>query len=288
MAGLYPAPVTKTGTDYDHLKLEELNYNSYLMVPELLDLQNIQSEPEHPDELFFILIHQSFELWFKLCLHETDRMIHHLQADSVSRALKVLKRINAVFEVLGQKVQLLSTLTPAEFAGFRERLGTGSGFQSVQFREIEFLYGLKDEWFLQFFKEDEFAAERLQKRLQNPSVYQEVLASLERSGFEVPEPGNPGEAPNAELVKVFHDLYADAEDHYHWVLLFEALIDFDTAFAKWRSIHVLMVSRTIGGQSGTGGSSGKAFLESRIPHRFFPELWEVRNSFHKGEHYGQA
>lgn len=263
--------------DYDKLQLEELNYNSYLKVPELLSLQCRQTDPPHHDEMFFIVIHQSFELWFKECLHETDRLVLHLQNGSVSRALKIIKRINAIFECLSQKIQLLSTLTPVEFAGFRERLGTGSGFQSVQFREIEFAFGLRDEWFLKFFQEDDFAMSKLENRLQRPSVYEELLGALRRSGYFVPDKN--GSEINESLVEVFRDLYSKPEENYHWILLFEALIDFDMLFSKWRSVHILMVTRTIGGQPGTGGSSGGGFLESRLPHRFFPELWEVRNRF---------
>ena len=264
-------------TDYDKLQLEELNYNSYLQVPQLLDLQQRQTDPPHHDEMFFIIIHQSFELWFKECLHETDRLVFHLQNGSVSRALKITKRLNAIFETLTQQIQLLSTLTPAEFAGFRASLGTGSGFQSVQFRELEFAFGLRDEWFMKFFADDSFAIQRLQKRLTKPSVYEELLRALKNAGYDVPE--THGDGLDERVLAVFKELYSHAEENYHWVLLFEAMIDFDMLFSKWRSVHILMVSRTIGGQPGTGGSSGGGFLEGRLPHRFFPELWEVRNRF---------
>ena len=279
--------MTESAADYHKLTMEELNYNSYLQIPELLSLQKLQSKDDHPDELFFILIHQSFELWFKLCLSETDRMVGYLNACSVSRALKVLKRVNQVFETLSQQIQLLSTLTPAEFSAFRGSLGTGSGFQSVQFRELEFAFGLRDEWFLKFFKDDEFAMKRLRARLDSPSVYDAVLVAMATAGFKIPAQRRT-DGPDPELVEIFKNLYQNAEENYHWVLLFEALIDFDMLVAKWRSIHVIMVSRTIGGRPGTGGSSGKAFLESRISHRFFPELWEVRNVFFDGVAYGEA
>ncbi len=276
--------MSQASPNYERLVLEELNYNSYLRVPELLALQYPQSDPPHHDEMFFIIIHQSFELWFKEILHETDLLAVSLREGSVSRALKVVKRINAILETLCAQIQLLATLTPVEFAGFRSGLGTGSGFQSVQYREMEFAYGLRDPWFFRFFDQDAFARGRLQARYEQPSIHDEFLRALAAAGHPVPkellerDTSRPHEL-NGGLVDCLEHLYSTPEDNYHWVLLCEALLDLDTLFAKWRSIHVLMVSRTIGGQPGTGGSSGREFLESRLPHRFFPELWEVRNRF---------
>lgn len=283
----------ENAAEYDRLVLEELNYGSYLQVDALLRLQRPRSEPAHHDEMFFIIIHQSFELWFKEMLHETDLMVASLRAGSVSRALKVIKRLTAILETLCQQIQLLGTLTPVEFAGFREKLGTGSGFQSVQFREIEFAFGLRDPWFFRFLSRDPESLARLRRRFDGPSVYDEFLRALAAGGFVVPpalvarDTSRPHEM-NEDLVECLRGLYERPEDHYHWVLLCEALLDFDTLVAKWRAIHVLMVSRTIGGQPGTGGSSGRAFLESRLPLRFFPELWEVRNRFWHGARYGVA
>lgn len=269
---------------YQRIALEDLNYNSYLQLPELLDLQRLQSDPEHHDEMFFIIIHQSFELWFKQLLHETGHLVDAFRAGSMSRVLKVLKRINAILACLCDQIQLLHTLTPAEFAGFRERLGTGSGFQSIQFREMEFAYGIREPFFLKFFAEDDQARRRLERRLEEPTVYVEFLRALAAAGFEVPDrllqasPGAVHELDD-ELVQVLHRLYEVPEENYHWILVCEALIDLDMYVSKWRQVHILMVSRTIGGRPGTGGSSGKAFLEQRVHHRFFPELWEVRNRF---------
>ncbi|MBC8328007.1 MAG: tryptophan 2,3-dioxygenase [Planctomycetes bacterium] len=283
--------MSENAAEYDKLVLEKLNYNSYLRVPELLGLQRPQSDPEHHDEMFFIIIHQSFELWFKEMLHETGLLMEYFRAGQVSRALKVVKRVNAILETLCQQIQLLSTLTPVEFAGFRKGLGTGSGFQSVQFREVEFAFGLRDEWFFQFFEDDDFARGRLRKRFEGPSVYDEFLRALARDGYAVPgglvtrDTGKPHEL-DPGLVECLRKLYLEPEDNYHWILVCEALLDLDTLFSKWRAVHVLMVSRTIGGQKGTGGSSGRAFLESRMPYRFFPELWEVRNRFWADEEGG--
>jgi tryptophan 2,3-dioxygenase len=276
--------VSNRTTEYRQIALEDLNYNSYLRIPELLNMQQLQSQPPHHDEMFFIIIHQSFELWFKEMLHDTDQMVRYFEQGKVSRVLKVIKRINAIMACLCDQIQLLHTLTPAEFAGFRERLGTGSGFQSVQFREMEFAYGIREKFFLKFFQDDEFALERLQARLDSPSVYDFFLAALATDGYPVPAEILDRDFSllhelNHDLVKVLHQLYEEADDNYHWILLCEALLDFDMLVSKWRSVHILMVSRTIGGMTGTGGSTGKAFLEQRLHHRFFPELWEVRNTF---------
>lgn len=294
--GLYPHLLAATGPgvcmlfpmdtrldDYDRLKLEELNYNSYLKVPELTSLQHLRSEPLHHDEMFFIVIHQSFELWFKEMLHEVGLLVTALEADEVARTLKVLKRIQGILTCLTQQIQLLGTLTPDEFAGFREALGTGSGFQSVQFREMEFACGQRDPWFFQFFEERPEEKARLEARFNSPSLYDHFLRAMARNGYAVPESVlgrdlNTTHELNQGLVEVFRGLYQDPGKDYHWVLACEALLDLDTEWSSFRSAHILMVSRTIGGKKGTGGSSGVPFLESRLKLRFFPELWEVRNS----------
>jgi len=276
--------VSDRASQYGRIAFEDLNYNSYLRVPELLGLQHLQSDPPHHDEMFFIIIHQSFELWFKQLMHETDLLVRGFRAGSMSRVLKVIKRINAILSCLCDQIQLLHTLTPAEFAGFRERLGTGSGFQSVQFREMEFAYGIREKFFLQFFENDAEAYARLKARADAPSVYDEFLRALHAAGYPVPERLLAGQSSEThpldqDLVAVLHALYKAPEDNYHWILVCEALLDLDMFVSKWRQVHILMVSRTIGGRQGTGGSSGQAFLEQRVHHRFFPELWEVRNSF---------
>jgi tryptophan 2,3-dioxygenase len=270
-------------SDYERLRIEELNYNSYLKVPELTGLQQLQSLPPHHDEMFFIVIHQSFELWFKEVLHEIDLLMAYLAEGHVSRTLKVLKRVTSILECLCQQIQLLSTLTPEEFAGFREALGTGSGFQSVQFREVEFACGLRDPWFFQFFegRPDELA--RLEARFNAPSIYDGFLRALASEGYPVPakvlerDVAAPHEL-DEDVVEVIRGLYREPKENYPWILTCEALLDLDMLWAKWRATHILMVTRTIGGKKGTGGSTGAAFLESRLKLRFFPELWEVRNA----------
>lgn len=275
--------------EYDKLELKELNYNSYLMVPELLALQKELSSPAHHDEMFFIIIHQASELWFKQMRHETAGLIQDFRADSVSRALKKFRRLVGIMDLLVKQINLLNTLTPVEFAGFRDHLRPASGFQSIQFRVIEFTYGIREDFFLKFFeKEKEFHSE-LTALLKLPSVHDEFVRLLARAGFDVPESllnrdiSQPWQE-SPELVATLKKIYENPQENYHWVLLFETMLDFDEKFAIWRSVHILMVARTIGMKTGTGGSSGVGFLAGRAHLRFFPELWSVRT--HVGGEYG--
>ena len=217
-----------------------------------------------------------------------QNLVQAFREGSVSRALKVLKRNTAVMDLMVKQINLLSTLTPVEFAGFRDELRPASGFQSMQFREFEFAYGLRDDFFLKFFPQDSPMRECLEKRQQQPSVYDEFLACLDRAGFKMPpavlqrDVTRTHEASDA-VRKVIQRVYENPEDNYHWVLLFEALVDFDENLLRWRATHILMVARTIGSKRGTGGSSGYQFLEKRLHYRFFPELWDVRS--HVGSDY---
>ncbi|MGZ3696108.1 MAG: tryptophan 2,3-dioxygenase [Bdellovibrionota bacterium] len=276
---------------YENLELKELNYNSYLKVPELLGLQNLLSDPAHHDEMFFIVIHQASELWFKQMRHETAGLIEDFRADSVSRALKKLRRLVGIMDLLVKQINLLNTLTPVEFAGFRDNLRPASGFQSIQFRVIEFTYGIRESFFLEFFAKEKEMQGQLKDLLKQPSVFDEFVRLLARSGFAVPEAllkrdvSQPWvESP--ELIATIKAIYENPQENYHWVLLFETMLDFDEKFAVWRSVHMLMVARTIGMKTGTGGSSGHAFLAGRAGLRFFPELWSVRT--HVGGEYGSA
>lgn len=266
---------------YENLVLKELNYNSYLKVPELLSLQNILSKPEHHDEMFFIIIHQAAELWFKLMMHETSALILDLRAGSVSKALKKMKRTVSVMDLMVKQINLLNTLTPVEFAGFRDHLKPASGFQSIQFRMIEFWYGIREDFFLKFFDKEPEKKKLLEEILQQPSVYDEFARAMAKAGYAVPaevlnrDVSKPW-SENAELRRTILNIYENPQDNYHWVLLFETMLDFDEKFAIWRSVHMLMVARTIGMKAGTGGSSGYDFLAKRAPLRFFPELWSLR------------
>lgn len=276
---------------YDNLELKELNYNSYLKVPELLGLQKELSDPAHHDEMFFIIIHQAAELWFKQMRHETAGLIEDFRANSVSRALKKFRRLVGIMDLMVKQINLLNTLTPVEFAGFRDNLRPASGFQSIQFRVIEFAYGIREAFFLEFFAKEKSMQSQLQDLLKEPSVHDEFVRLLSRSGFKIPESllnrdvSQPWtESP--ELIATIKTIYENPQENYHWVLLFETMLDFDEKFAVWRSVHMLMVARTIGMKAGTGGSSGHAFLAGRAGLRFFPELWSVRTEVGGG--YGNA
>ena len=275
---------------YDSLVLEKLNYNSYLKIPQLLDLQELISDPQHHDEMFFIIIHQASELWFKNILHESDKVVEAFRKPSVSRALKGFKRITAIMDLMVKQINLLSTLTPVEFAGFRDNLNPASGFQSVQFREIEFRFGVRDAFFLKFFESKPEVAQKLEEIRKSPSVYDEFWNSLKLLGHSVPDEFvtrdyTQNHSMNADLVEVLRSIYTDPGEDYHLCLLFEAMMDFDEKFSLFRSTHMLMVERTIGYKKGTGGSAGYKFLQSRAHLKYFPEIWEVRN--HIGsENYG--
>lgn len=267
--------------DYENLELKELNYNSYLKVPELLSLQSLLSKPPHHDEMFFIVIHQAAELWFKLMLHETGAIVQDFRAGSVSRALKKLRRLVGTMDLQVKQINLLATLTPVEFAGFRDNLRPASGFQSIQFRMLEYKYGLREEFFLKFFESDPEKKKLLETIREEPSVYDEFVRALSKAGYKIPKAVLERDVTkcweeNDELRAAIKSIYQNPKDDYHWVLLFETMLDFDEKLAQWRSTHMLMVARTIGMKKGTGGSMGYKFLASRSEFRLFPELWSVR------------
>ena len=236
----------------------ELSYGSYLRVPELLALQQGQSN-EH-DELLFIVAHQAYELWFKVILFELETARDRIAADDVFFARHFLRRVHVIEKLLVEQIEVLETMSPQDFMAFRSKLAPASGFQSVQFREIEFLSGLKQPQYIARLEASEEEVARLRRRLDEPSVDDAFRALIERRG-----------APS--LLEIFHDRqhFGDLFD------LAEALVDHDEAFAEWRARHVLMVERQIGGKTGTGGSTGAQYLRTTLGKRFYPELWEVRS-----------
>ncbi len=274
-------------SNYENLVLKELNYNSYLKVPELLSLQKELSDPPHHDEMFFIIIHQAAELWFKEMRHETAGLIQDFHDGMVSKALKKFRRLVGVMDLMVKQINLLNTLTPVEFAGFRDKLRPASGFQSIQFRMIEFSYGIREDFFLKFFEKEPEKQAELAAIQKQPSVYDEFVFALANAGYSVPpellkrDVRKPW-VENKELLATIKTIYENPKENYHWVLLFETMLDFDEKFAVWRSVHMLMVARTIGMKTGTGGSSGHSFLATRAPLRFFPELWSVRSEVGSG------
>ncbi|HZV77417.1 MAG TPA: tryptophan 2,3-dioxygenase family protein [Candidatus Babeliales bacterium] len=253
-----------------------LSYGSYLKVDQLLELQQPLSRPRHHDEMLFIVIHQVYELWFKQVLHEIDATMAAIDNDDLLRVAKHFRRIHAIQRLLEQQVDILETMTPQEFNQFRDNLNPASGFQSVQFRELEFACGLRRTDVLQWIELDESQRARLQRRSDEPSLYDRVKALLRRRGFAVDD--------SAALVETYRQIYANAQAHYDLYLLLEDLIEFDERFLLWRGRHVRMVERMIGQKQGTGGSPGARYLESTLAHRFFPELWEVRTYLGEGSY----
>jgi tryptophan 2,3-dioxygenase len=245
-----------------------LTYGSYLRIDELLGLQHERSDPPHHDELLFIIIHQVYELWFRQMLHEIEAAIRNLAANAPLRVHKQFRRIHAIQQLLEQQVDVLETMTPQEFNAFRDGLHPASGFQSAQFREIEFLCGAQQTGALKFLEPTSTERERLERRLAEPTLYDRLKAMLTRCGFAVDPP--------AALTATFRFIYEHEEQHYTLYMLLEDFIEFDERMLLWRSRHVLMVERMIGMKTGTGGSLGARYLHTTLDKRFFPELWAVR------------
>lgn len=269
-----------------------VSYASYLKVTELLTLQQRLSEPAEHDEMLFIIIHQVYELWFKQILHELDLAERDLSKDNTFGALKTLKRITAIQRVLTEQVGVLETMTPNDFNLFRSRLNPASGFQSWQFRLVEYRMGLKDEVFLKFFRAQPDAVAAMEKTRNEPSFYDHVLRFFARRGFAIPEAVLTRDVSkyyqaDAGVESIFTKIYQEHEKYYDMYILLEALTDLDQQFTLWRYRHVAMVERMIGNRIGTGGSSGVNYLASTLSKRFFPELWSLRGRLGGEAGYGQ-
>ncbi len=268
----------KTG---EYGKEAALSYNSYLRVADLIALQNCMSSPAHHDELLFITIHQTYELWFKQILHEIDAAIELINADKFASASRALTRVVEIEKILVAQIHILETMTPTNFLGFRDELKPASGFQSMQFREIEFASGLKDKPTIDNFPDDRFATERLQKRFDDNSLGDAFYRALERAGFDAPlDDKQHTDATRREnyqrRVRTSVKLQMEFERHYALFQLAELLIAHDEQIVLWRAHHVVMVERMLGTKPGTGGSSGVGYLQSTLARKFFPELWEAR------------
>ena len=256
-----------------------VTYSSYLKVDELLALQQPRSSgPEH-DEMLFIVIHQVYELWFKELLHEFDRVRALLEGEEPHRAQHTFKRILTILKVLVAQLDILETMTPLEFLTFRERLEAASGFQSDQFRQIEFVLGQRSEAAIARFAESSRARQALERRFREPALWDAFLRYLSREGYAVPEahlwrdvtkPVEPSPEVQQVLIEVYRHDAKNAE-------LCERLVDLDEGIQEWRYRHVKMVERTIGMKHGTGGSSGAQYLQATIGRPAFPDLWEIRS-----------
>jgi aminocarboxymuconate-semialdehyde decarboxylase len=260
-------------------------YSSYLKVPELLDLQQPQSVPQHHDELLFILVHQTYELWFKELLHDLDAVVGNLQKagaapqshDEVYEAARLLRRCTEITRVLVEQFTILETMLPTHFLAFRGLLEPASGFQSEQFREIEFLCGLKDEKMLRYHRPTAEAYASLKRRLEEPSLRDVFFGALQAMGKLAPAREGATERERFEArARAVHELYKDEHHHRDWIDVCERLTEFDELVVSWRLRHIQLVERIIGIRMGTGGSSGASYLKLTLDKKFFPELWEAR------------
>jgi aminocarboxymuconate-semialdehyde decarboxylase len=263
---------------------EQLTYSSYLKVPELLRLQQSQSTPQHHDELLFIIVHQTYELWFKELLHDLDAVVANLKAaganpksrDEVYEAARLLRRCTEITRVLVEQFTILETMLPTHFLAFRGKLEPASGFQSEQFRELEFLCGLKDEKMLRYHRPTPEAHALLERRLREPSLHDVFFDALRTMGqLQVEESATDRERFDARARAVLA-LYRDERSHRDWIDVCERLTEFDELVVSWRLRHIQLVERVIGARMGTGGSAGSSYLKLTLDKKFFPELWEAR------------
>ena len=259
---------------------DDFTYGSYLAIDDLLSLQRCRSldpdtgRPEH-DEMLFIVIHQVYELWFKQVLHEVDRIVDLLGHDQTASAQHFMKRVLKILKVMVGQLDVLETMTPAEFTSFRSVLKQASGFQSVQFREFEFVLGIKDRVQLDWFSGDD--RRRLDARYEAPTLWDAFLGVLSRGGFGVPDSALTRDVrtpvvADSGVQRALIAAYADPA----FIDVCEGLIDLDEGVHEWRFRHVMMVKRTIGTKHGTGGSDGATYLQSTLFKPAFPDLWAIR------------
>jgi tryptophan 2,3-dioxygenase len=258
-----------------------LSYSGYLSLEGLLAQQHPLSQPEHHDELLFIIQHQVSELWMKLLIHELSSAIDHLSHDRLPATLKTLSRVKLIQMQLFEQWAVLETLTPSEYMQFRGVLGNASGFQSFQYRKIEFLLGNKNAATIKVFEHNPEVHSELERALHSPSLYDEFLRYLARHGYAI-----PGESVERDwsqpytrsdaVVGIFRDIYADTRTHWEAYEMCEKLVDVEEYFQLWRFRHLKTVERIIGFRTGTGGSSGASFLRQALDLTFFPELLTSR------------
>ena len=263
---------------------QDISYSSYLSMDKLLDCQQLRSGAH--DEMMFMVIHQASELWMKLCIHEITAAMREVENDNLGAVFKMLSRVSRVQGQLRQSWAVLSTMTPADYRGFRDSLGQSSGVQSFQYREIEFALGNKNAALVKVHRQDPIRFEHLNNVLNSPSFYDLCLQHLARKGFDIPDeyvdrdwslPYVPSPAVEAAWAKV----YSSVDEYWQLYELAEKLVDLEHEFQMWRFSHMKTVERIIGYSKGTGGTSGVAFLQKALGLRFFPELWSVRSELER-------
>jgi tryptophan 2,3-dioxygenase len=260
---------------------ESQSYGEYLGLNQILTAQRPVSM-EH-DEMLFIIIHQASELWMKLCLHELTAAREHIRRDDLGPSFKMLARVSRIQQQLVQSWDVLATMTPAEYSLFRNQLGRASGFQSVQYRMLEFIIGNKIPDTVEVHKRDKQAYEDLQRALRTPSIYDEALRLLSRRGFEIPQEyldrdWSQAYQPSKQVAAAWLAVYHSVDDNWDLYDLAEKLVDLDHKFQLWRFSHMKTVERIIGYKRGTGGTGGVSYLTKALELRFFPELWMIRTS----------
>jgi tryptophan 2,3-dioxygenase len=253
----------------------DLTYNDYLKVKDLIGLQQPLSDPAHHDELLFIIIHQAYELWFKLIIHELETAMEYMAKRQVLRAHHFVKRVVEIQKVLVSQIHILETMTPVEFLQFRENLMPASGFQSLQHREIEFMCGMKDERYFNYFKHRPEVVAQLRKRFDGPDLSTSFLKLAASLGYATPEKDTP--ETREKVLTGLKPIYQDPSHNLPLYLLAESLVDLDQGLSLWREHHVRVVERVIGFKPGTGGSSGAEYLRSQTTKKAFPYLWDVRS-----------
>lgn len=259
----------------------EMNYAEYLALDQILSAQKPLSRPEHHDEMLFIIQHQTTELWFKLIIHELRSALQWIREDNLSPCCKVLARVKHIQTQLERQWSILATLTPSEYLEFRGVLGSSSGFQSHQYRLVEFMLGNKNAGMMRMHERDPRAMAVLQDALVKPSIYEEFLRYLSRRGMPVPPEvidrdfTQPYEK-HLGVIEVFKTIYRSPHDHWQAYEMCESLVDVEESFSLWRFRHLKVVQRVIGFKRGTGGSAGVPFLRRVVDQVLFPELWDVR------------
>lgn len=256
-----------------------VTYGSYLRLKELLSAQKPQTS-QH-DELLFVILHQTMELWMKQTIHEIAAAQDEIRSGNLVPAYKHMARVSRIQAVMTQAWDILATMTPADYLNFRSFLGTSSGFQSYQFRALEFQLGLKDPQFLSFQAPGSDELKMLESALKAPSLYDDVVKQLAARGFAIPEKllsatRMIGDPPSEEVETAWLSVYQDTANHWDLYQLAEKLIDLDDALLTWRHKHVLTVERIIGRKRGTGGTEGVGYLQQTLTRRAFPEIWSLR------------
>ncbi len=258
---------------------EKVNYDNYLKVSELLSLQESLSEPKAHDELLFITIHQAYELWFKQILFEMDAACVAIKAGAAYDATRIFQRILKIEGILVPQIHILETMSPRDFLSFRKILNPASGFQSVQFRQVEFLSGMKSQESLDSMDRFDLDTTKLHQRFNEPSIREVFYEALQTAGYDVAIPTdntNPEGDDLDRTLETLKTIYEFPEKHYKWYALAEALVSHDQNLLLWRFHHVRVVERLIGSKMGTGGSAGVKYLESTLSKRAYPMLWFAR------------